>query len=454
MATARAPSGRSRTSPRWCWTTSVSRGRAADCVAVPILASHANGIQEPFRRRPGCGRGPVRRRDACVTVCAGPRTGFSSCASRSSAAPATSSTWPSTRRSSRSPTSHYIVAAVLAFCVAVTNNFLLNRHWTFRAADGSAAFQAPRFLTVSLIALGFNLLVLELLVGVVGVHKIPAQAAAVLAATPLNFVGNKLWSFRTPDAQAGPRCAARRLEPRVELSRAATSARRGGWPLRCVGRTAGPADALADRSQAVRPSDQLVRPASQTKPPADHELSARQAIRVAERSEKLRNEVGQAPAPPARGLHERSRTLAGQLLRAATRSSRRRSSTSDSRDPVEVWTGPQVAWQMARGLPGAFGRKVNAPYIWIPLMIAFIVPFIDWRRPLRLLHLDLLVLLVVLALARLLQPRRDLHVGPARLSRARISARADAAVRVRAAASGSRSAACGYSFRSPTCRWR
>jgi putative flippase GtrA len=90
---------------------------------------------------------------------------------------------------------HYQPAAVVAFCVAVTNNFLLNRHWTFRAADGRAAFQAPRFLIVSLIALGFNLLVLELLVGVVGVHAIPGQAAAVLAATPFNFVGNKLWSF-------------------------------------------------------------------------------------------------------------------------------------------------------------------------------------------------------------------------------------------------------------------
>jgi dolichol-phosphate mannosyltransferase len=51
-------------------------------------------------------------------------------------------------------------------------------------------------LTVSLVALAFNLLVLELLVGVAGVPEIPGQAAAVLAATPLNFVGNKLWSFR------------------------------------------------------------------------------------------------------------------------------------------------------------------------------------------------------------------------------------------------------------------
>jgi dolichol-phosphate mannosyltransferase len=93
---------------------------------------------------------------------------------------------------------HYRTAAVLAFCVAVTNNFLWNRHWTFKATDGHAGFQAARFLVVSLVALGFNLLVLELLVSVGDVPKIPAQAVAVLAATPLNFVGNKLWSFHKP----------------------------------------------------------------------------------------------------------------------------------------------------------------------------------------------------------------------------------------------------------------
>ena len=48
---------------------------------------------------------------------------------------------------------------------------------------------------------------------------------------------------------------------------------------------------------------------------------------------------------------------------------------------------------MARGYPGAFGRKLNAPYVWIPLCVLFLAPFIDVRRPLRLLHLDLLVLL-------------------------------------------------------------
>jgi dolichol-phosphate mannosyltransferase len=91
---------------------------------------------------------------------------------------------------------HYLLAAVCAFCVAVTNNFLLNRHWTFKATHSRASFQAPRFMAVSLIALGFNLAVLGLLVGVIGTHEVTGQAAAILAATPLNFIGNKLWSFR------------------------------------------------------------------------------------------------------------------------------------------------------------------------------------------------------------------------------------------------------------------
>src|SRR5213078_396074 len=60
---------------------------------------------------------------------------------------------------------------------------------------------------------------------------------------------------------------------------------------------------------------------------------------------------------------------------------------------TEVWTGFQVAWTMARGYPGAFGRHVNALYIWIPLCVLFVVPFIPWRRRPSLLHLDLLVLL-------------------------------------------------------------
>ncbi|CAN5180537.1 hypothetical protein BH20ACT16_BH20ACT16_00020 [soil metagenome] len=96
----------------------------------------------------------------------------------------------------------YPVAATGAFAVALSNNFVWNRLWTFRAGDGHAGFQAARFCVVSLVAFGFNLIVLYTLVegfgmdNVLGMGTVPAQAIAIAAATPLNFIGNKLWSFR------------------------------------------------------------------------------------------------------------------------------------------------------------------------------------------------------------------------------------------------------------------
>ena len=90
---------------------------------------------------------------------------------------------------------HHIVAAIGAFCVAVTNNFIWNREWTFRARDGHAGFQAARFFAVSAVGLGFNLALLELLVSGFDVAELPAQAAAVAFSMPVTFVGNKLWTF-------------------------------------------------------------------------------------------------------------------------------------------------------------------------------------------------------------------------------------------------------------------
>ncbi len=90
---------------------------------------------------------------------------------------------------------HHIPAALGAFCVAITNNFLWNRHWTFDAAGGHAGEQAWRFFTVSLLGLGINLAALFLLVDVAGLPELPGQALAVAIAMPANFVGNKLWTF-------------------------------------------------------------------------------------------------------------------------------------------------------------------------------------------------------------------------------------------------------------------
>ena len=90
---------------------------------------------------------------------------------------------------------HHLVAATAAFVVAVTNNFLWNRYWTFRVQRARAGFQAARFFTVSVLAFLFAATVLELLVSVAGVPELPAQAISIVAATPLNFIGNKMWSF-------------------------------------------------------------------------------------------------------------------------------------------------------------------------------------------------------------------------------------------------------------------
>lgn len=90
---------------------------------------------------------------------------------------------------------HHIGAAVGAFCVAVANNFLWNRHWTFESGDGHPGSQAVRFFTVSVAALLINLAVLEALVSGTSLGDLAAQAIAVAVAMPFNFLGNKLWTF-------------------------------------------------------------------------------------------------------------------------------------------------------------------------------------------------------------------------------------------------------------------
>lgn len=90
---------------------------------------------------------------------------------------------------------HYLLAATCSFLVAVTSNYSWNRIWTFRHHRGGHAAQGSRFFIVSLASLGANLLVLHLLISV-GAGKLVGQAIAIVLVTPLNFVGNKLWSFR------------------------------------------------------------------------------------------------------------------------------------------------------------------------------------------------------------------------------------------------------------------
>ncbi|MDP9306893.1 MAG: GtrA family protein [Actinomycetota bacterium] len=89
---------------------------------------------------------------------------------------------------------HYAYAATVSFLVAVTNNYLWNRLWTFRDQRGHVAHQGARFFVVALVAYGANLGILAALIAF-GLNKVLAQAIAIVLVTPLNFIGNKLWSF-------------------------------------------------------------------------------------------------------------------------------------------------------------------------------------------------------------------------------------------------------------------
>jgi hypothetical protein len=60
---------------------------------------------------------------------------------------------------------------------------------------------------------------------------------------------------------------------------------------------------------------------------------------------------------------------------------------------TEAWTGPQVAWKMARGYTGAFGgEKINSYPVWLGFCAVFLVGLVDWRRLFSVRNLDLLVL--------------------------------------------------------------
>ena len=165
---------------------------------------------------------------------------------------------------------------------------------------------------------------------------------------------------------------------------------------------AAPAPAAANENFADEPPfggelpPPLVRPPSERRPPAGFELSAREAIRIADGAEAVRDERAESPRDAAGRLRARRR-LAGELLhrlraRAAPRSPRR-SSTTETGRVLGAWHDHQLDAPLARGYSGAIAQKVNAPYVWLPLCLLFLVPFFDPRRPFRLLHLDLLVLL-------------------------------------------------------------
>jgi putative flippase GtrA len=87
-------------------------------------------------------------------------------------------------------------AAAVSFVVSAANNYWWNRHWTFAGQKGHFALQGGRFIVVSLAAFLANQIWLYVFLEWVGLGKIVSQALAIILVMPLNFIGNKLWSFR------------------------------------------------------------------------------------------------------------------------------------------------------------------------------------------------------------------------------------------------------------------
>jgi hypothetical protein len=135
-----------------------------------------------------------------------------------------------------------------------------------------------------------------------------------------------------------------------------------------------------------------------TKLPPGFEVTPREARRTVERLDEVRAELAD---------HPRARAYVQLPLYGSYRGSYAVTYIDQSKGELvadvyvdgrtgrvtEVWTGPQAGTFLARGLEPSIGRSLNEAYIWLPLGVLFLLPFIDPRRPFRLVHLDLLVLL-------------------------------------------------------------
>ena len=160
-----------------------------------------------------------------------------------------------------------------------------------------------------------------------------------------------------------------------------------------------PAPALAQQDALVPES---VAPPSQTEPPPGFGISARQAGASAERVVEVREARAEHPGMKPLVAIDASAGEPSFDVMFVTPGSQSQYG-SDIRVDVIVsgltgevlhaWTGPQAATPLARGEEPSIGRALNRPYVWLPLAAIFFFAFFDPRRPLRLLHLDLLVLL-------------------------------------------------------------
>jgi hypothetical protein len=130
--------------------------------------------------------------------------------------------------------------------------------------------------------------------------------------------------------------------------------------------------------------------------PAGHKLAGAQALAIAARSPKVAEALRQYPKAKPEVFLKGPNDWQVSWFTPGTGSARMEVAQVKVADAtgkiVEAWNGPQVAWTMARGYTGAFGRKVNSPWVWLPLSVLFVAPFCSLRRRPGILQLDLFAL--------------------------------------------------------------
>jgi hypothetical protein len=139
----------------------------------------------------------------------------------------------------------------------------------------------------------------------------------------------------------------------------------------------------------------LERASSLSRTPAGFELSAREAIATANQADAVRDERAQSPGMYPITFERGDEWQVSYFTGPEANRTEVAQAIVDGRigEVLGAWHDTQLTNPLARGYSGAIAQKVNAPYVWLPLCVLFLVPFFDPRRPFRLLHLDLLVLL-------------------------------------------------------------
>lgn len=159
-----------------------------------------------------------------------------------------------------------------------------------------------------------------------------------------------------------------------------------------------PGVAQAEEDPALQPPfggspvPKLVSPESRNESPPGFVLSAREAVRIANGTEVVIEELVESPAMRGRAFTRGADRWQVSYFDDGTEVAQ---VLIDDRsgEVQEAYRDHQVSVKLARGYEDAVSRNVNEAWIWLPLAALFLAPFIDPRRPFRLVHLDLLVLL-------------------------------------------------------------